>query len=120
MFSLLVLSLALSAPSAAVQESTAANDPPLPSSQPFVLIQPDMPTKIEPETQPHFDAMEIHPDSDICYKIRAFIFSQGSHPRLQRETTCGPKAPTSKNVEGAKPKLVPLHTKDEPTDLQQK
>lgn len=120
MLSLLVLSLALSAPSSAVQSSSVTNDPPVASSQPFVQVQPDMPVKMEQETAGQFDAMEIRPDSDICYKIRAFIFSQGAHPRFLRETTCGPKAPTAKSIEGAQPKLLPLDATDKPAASPQK
>ena len=120
MISLLVLSLALSAPSAAVQASTGTSDPLAASSQPFGLGQSDAPLTLEQETAGQFDTMEIHPGSDICYKIRAFIFSQGAHPRLLRETTCGPKAPAAKSIEGAKPKLLPLNATDNPADSQQK
>ena len=114
MISLLLLSLALSAPSAAVQASTVTNDPLAASSQPFLLAQPDTPANIERENAAQFDAMGIHPDSDVCYKIRAFIFSQGAHPKLLRETTCGPKAPTARRLDGAKPELVPVDLKDKP------
>jgi hypothetical protein len=120
MISLLVLSLALSAPATAVQAPTAPNDPLGASSQPLAQVQPEMPMKVEPETAGQFDTMETHPDSDICYKIRAFIFSQGTHPKLLRETTCGPKAPTTKSIEIAKPKLLPLDATDKQAASQQK
>lgn len=113
MFSLLILSLVLSAPSAAIQPATLPGDP-LVSSPPSALSQPDSSVTIQVEQGRPFDAMEIHPDSDICYKIRAFIFSQGRHPRLLREVTCGPKLPTAKSTGGEKPGLMPLDAKEKP------
>jgi|SRR5208283_5200081 len=114
MFSLLVLSLVLSAPSAAAQTGVVLSDPPVVSSHPLVRMQPDSPAAVEGEQLPLFDALDIRPDSDICYKIREFIFSKGRNPRFLRETTCGPKAATAKNVEGAKPKLMPLDWQSQP------
>jgi hypothetical protein len=114
MFSLLMLSLALAAPAAAAQLAPATSDQLGAFSQSLALLQP----KIDAATvdqQPRLsDNLQVRPDSDICYKIRAFVFSQGSHPKLLRETTCGPKAPTAKSIEGAKPRLVPLGGKDWP------
>ena len=54
---------------------------------------------------------------DVCYKIRAYIFSSSPTPRLLRETTCGPKRPTARNVEGAKPKLVPIDVEEKPASV---
>jgi hypothetical protein len=113
MFSLLLLLFALST-SAAAQTAVGSSDPLLMSAPPVVGIESDAPIIIGDGTAKSFDAMEIHPDSDICYKIRAFIFSQGPHPKLLRETTCGPKAPAARQTEGFKPQLVPLDVKDKP------
>jgi hypothetical protein len=66
-----------------------------------------------------FDPIFIQPDSEICYKIRAYIFSTGSNPKLLRETTCGPKRPSSKKIDG-KPEFVPLDMKAKPDGAQEK
>ena len=105
MLSLLFLSSALAAASPL---ATASNDSPLTSPPPLVLVRPDAQMLNQQESDPSRDAMEFHPRSDICYKIRAYIFSTGSNPRFLRETTCGPRAPTAKSTHGFKPRLVPL------------
>jgi len=120
MFSLLMLSLMLSAPTAADQSAVVSNDPSVVPTPPVVLVQQESPLIIEPEPVRSLDAMEIYPESDICYKIRAFIFSQGTHPKFLRETTCGPKAPTARQTDGVKPGLVPLNVKDKLTESPQK
>ena len=105
MFSLLLLSMVLSAPSAATQTAVVPGDPPVAEST--VVNAEDSRIVVEPQSMP-FDAIEVHPGDDICYKIRAYIYSTGPAPKLLRETTCGPKRPAARNVEGAKPKLVPI------------
>ena len=114
MFSLLLLSLVLSAPSAAAQTAVVPEDSLATESMPQTLVQAETPLMIEDQQVSSFDAMEIHPDADICFKIRAYIFSTGPVPKLLRETTCGPKRPTAKNVEGAKPRLVPMDAGEQP------
>jgi hypothetical protein len=108
MIRLLMFSLVLSAPFVAAQNATVPPAAELPSP---TLMHHGMPLQMAEEQQASsrsFDAMEIQPESDICYKIRAYIFSQGSHPKLLRETTCGPKAPEARQTDGFKPQLVPL------------
>jgi hypothetical protein len=112
MFRLLVLSLAFAAPAAAAQPVVAASDPLVAFSQSLAHLQLELNAAAENRQAVSFDDLQVRPDSDICYKIRAYIFSQGSHPKLLRETTCGPKMPTAKSIEGAKPRLVPLDAKD--------
>ena len=68
---------------------------------------------VEDQGASSFDAMEIHPEGDICFKIRAYIFSSGPVPKLMRETTCGPKRGVLKSIDSAKPKLLPLDTNGE-------
>jgi hypothetical protein len=120
MVSLLVLSLVLSAPAAATQTAAVANDAVVTQSSPTVQVQPDLPLiELEEPAEP-FDPIVIRPDSDICYKIRAYIFSKGSNPRLLRETTCGPSRPTARQLEGAQPKLVPLDVKDKSPESPQR
>ena len=116
MLSLLALSLALSTPvSAAAQTPVAANNPLVVPSQPFVLVQPNGPMIVEEEDAVRpFDDMEIHPNSDVCYKIRAYIFTKGRNPRFLRETTCGPKVPTVRKMDGTKPGFMPLELKANP------
>lgn len=115
MFSLLVLSLALSTASTATP--AVVPDDPLVTPLPAVVIVPGeiSPIKVDlPESK--FDAMEVRPDSDICYKIRAYVFTKGPDPKFVRETTCGPKRPVAKDAEGAtKPKLMPLNTTVKPS-----
>ena len=65
-----------------------------------------------------FDPIAIQPDSDVCYKIRAYIFSTGSHPRLIRETTCGPRRPSAKKID--KPEFLPLGVKTKPGEAPEK
>ena len=115
MVSLLVLSLVLSAPTAAAQTAVVRDDSLVVEPPPLVLIHAGIPQQmIEEQQAQSFDAMEIHPESDICYKIRAYVFSTGAVPKLLRETTCGPKRATAKSVEGAKPKLVPVDAGEKP------
>ncbi|HEY4901318.1 MAG TPA: hypothetical protein VIH91_10925 [Terriglobales bacterium] len=113
MISLLLLSLVLSAPSAAAQTAAAANNPLADEPRQLVVIRPEMSLIVEGPQAESFDAMEIHPVGDTCFKIRAYIFSTGPLPKLQRETTCGPKRGELKSVEGAKPKLLPLDASGE-------
>lgn len=117
MFRLLTLSLVLSAPLAAAQTATLPDNPLTVESSSLALMNHGMPQQMVEEQQAAkpYDAMEIHPDADICYKIRAYIFSQGSHPKLLRETTCGPIAPATKQTDGFKPQLVPLDIMHTPT-----
>ena len=120
MVSLLVLSLALSAPAAATENGVVAVNPRVTQSSPSAQVQQESPLiEVEEPTQ-SFDTIVIQPDSDICYKIRAYVFSKGSNPRLLRETTCGPNRPTTRRLEGTRPKLVPLDVKDNAADLPQK
>jgi hypothetical protein len=119
MVSLLLLSLVLSTPATAAQAGVPSN--PLavqpPSTDDF---RPEMRLLVEEPQAESFDAMAIHPDSDICYKIRTYIFSTGPNPKLLRETTCGPTLSELKKLEGEKPKLVPLNVEDAPTGSLQK
>ena len=118
MVSLLVLSVVLSAPFALAQ-AAAVPDTALPvEPAPLVLMHHGLPQQMLEEQQQRksFDAIEVYPDADICYKIRAYIFSAGPDPELLRETTCGPKRPTAKSVGGARPKLVPIDAQDGSTE----
>jgi hypothetical protein len=117
MISLLVLSLALSAPAEAEQMAAAPSDSIVAAAASPFLAGPETPALVEEPQAGSFDAMEIHPDTDICYKIRAYIFSTGPVPKLLRETTCGPKRATAKSVEGAKPKLVPIEVEPTPASV---
>jgi hypothetical protein len=103
MISLLMLSLVLSAPLANAQTTGSTGNPVVAESAPQILVTPEMPLIVEEPQSESFDAMAIHPGTDICYKIRAYIFSTGPVPKLLRETTCGPKRGELKSVEGAKP-----------------
>jgi len=117
MFSLLLLSLVLSAPSAAAQITAVLSDSTVAEPTAPLPFGPETPLAGEEQQAQAFDAMEIHPDSDICYKIRAYIFSTGPVPKLLRETTCGPKRGSLKSIEGAKPKLVPIDVEETPASV---
>ena len=112
MVCLLVLTLALSAPATATQNGALANDPVAAQWSPSVQVQQDSPLIVLEEPAQSFDPTILQPDSGICYKIRAYIFSKGSNPKLLRETTCGPTRPTTRQLEGIQPKFVPLDVKD--------
>jgi hypothetical protein len=114
MFSLLLLSTILAAPSAAAQPATAPGDLFAVEPSPLVLARHGLPDQmIEEQQNPtRFDAMEIYPEGDICFKIRAYVFSTGPVPKLLRETTCGPKRGEVKSIGGAKPKLVPIDARE--------
>ena len=112
MVSLLALSLALSTPPAAVQNAAVANDRVVTQSSTSVQLQQGSPRIVLEEPTQSFDPIVIEPDSDICYKIRAYIFSKGSNPKLLRETTCGPMAPSTKKID--KPGFMPLDIKVKP------
>lgn len=111
MVSLILLSMVLSASSAAQTAifpggPLTVEIPALPARSHLPLFrETDEPVQVA-------DPIAIQPESDICYKIRAYIFSTDPVPKLLRETTCGPKRPTSKNIGGAKPKLVPIDAKE--------
>ena len=121
MLSLLALSLALSTPAAvAAQAQVTAANPLVAPPQSFVLVQPNGPMLIEEEDAARpFDNMEIHPDKDVCYKIRAYIFTKGQNPRFLRETTCGPLTPSAKRLDGTKPGFMPLGLKANPANMPQ-
>ena len=116
MLSLLMLSLSLSTVAAA-EVSAAPNQPLGVPSKPFVLVQPNGPMIIEDEevVRP-FDNVEIHPDRDTCYRIRAYLFTKGRNPQFLRETTCGPNPPTAKKMHGTKPGFIPLELRGKPED----
>jgi hypothetical protein len=117
MFSLLLLSTMLAAPSAAAQPDTTPSDLFAVEPRPLVAVRHGLPEQMIEEQQQHptrFDAMEIYPQGDICFKIRAYVFSTGPVPKLLRETTCGPKRGEVKSIGGAKPKLVPVDAPEKP------
>ena len=117
MFSLLLLSTMLAAPFAATQPATATGDLLAVEPTPLVMMRHGLPDQMieEQQQQPtRFDAMEIYPEGDICFKIRAYVFSTGPVPKLLRETTCGPKHGELKSIGGAKPKLVPVDAPEKP------
>ena len=114
MVSLLLLSLVLSTPTATAQATVVAGNPVVAEPAPQVLATPEMPLIVEEPQSESFDAMAIHPDADICYKIRAYIFSTGPMPKFLRETTCGPKHGELTRLEGEKPKLVPIDAGEKP------
>jgi len=117
MLSLLLLSLVLSAPAAAVSQAAQLAVGPQPdalAADASTLRQRADGFKFKDESSPSFETMEIRPDSDVCFKIRAYIFSTGPVPKLLRETTCGPKRGELKSVEGAKPRLVPVDAGEQP------
>ena len=114
MFSLLVLSLALSAPAAASAPPAAPSNPMVTPSAPLLLNQTGKPLIVVEQPLRPSDDMELHPDSATCYRIRFFQFSKGQHPKFLREMTCGPKSPATKNTDGTKPGLMPLDLKAKP------
>ena len=114
MFSLLVLSLALSASASAAQALVSPTNPPAASSQPFAQALPNGPLIIEQGPARPFDDMEIHPDPDTCYRIRFFQFSKGKNPKFLREMTCGPNAPKAEKTDESKPGFMPLELKTKP------
>ena len=117
MLRLLALSLVLSVPSAAAQTAVVPGDgltvevPSLPAQSHLPLFRPmDEPMAVA-------DPIAIQPDSGICYKIHAYIFSTDAVPKLLKETTCGPKRPVAKSVGGFKPRLVPLDVREKPATV---
>jgi hypothetical protein len=115
MFSLLLLSTILAASSAAAQPAMAPGDLFAVEPPPLVLARHGLPEQMIEEQQQkptRFDAIEIYPEGDICFKIRAYVFSAGPVPKLLRETTCGPKRGEVKSIGGAKPKLVPIDARE--------
>jgi hypothetical protein len=112
MVSLLALALALSAPVGATQTAAVASGPAGTQSS-SVPVEQDLFRGTADEAEEPFDSIVVQPDSDICYKIRAYIFSKSSNPRLIRETTCGPTAPSARKIDG-KPGFMPLDIKVKP------
>jgi len=117
MVSLLALALALSAPIAAAP--TAAASDPAGTQSSSVPVEQDLSRGTADEAEEPFDSIVVQPDSDICYKIRAYIFSKCSNPRLIRETTCGPTAPSARKI-GGKPGFMPLDMKVKPDGTPEK
>jgi hypothetical protein len=118
MFSLLLLSLVLSAPAAAVPQVAQLAVVPQPDAlagNASTLRQRADGFTFKGESSPSFDAMEIRPNVDVCFKIRAYVFSTGPVPKLLQETTCGPKRGEVKSIGGAKPKLVPVDAGEKPS-----
>src|SRR5450755_2437167 len=114
MTSFLLLSLVLSVPAAAAQTAPVVSNPLVAEAAPQVFVDLESPLIVEEQQARSFDTMEIHPDGDTCFKIRAYIFSTGPLPRLQRETTCGPKRGALKSIDRAKPKLEPIDAGEKP------
>jgi hypothetical protein len=113
MLSLLLLSAALATASPGVQPNALSNDPLLSGSSGNGLIQPDLQLSGKNQSE-QFDSMEFHPNADVCYKIRAYVFTKGPSPKFLRQTTCGPKAPAARETDGFKPRLVPLDVQANP------
>jgi len=115
MLRLLLLATMLSLSSFAAQPVTAPGDLFAVEAPPLVLAHHELPEQMIEDQQQQstrFDAMEIYPEGDVCFKIRTYVFSIGPAPKLLRETTCGPKRGEVKSIGGAKPKLVPIDTGD--------
>jgi hypothetical protein len=118
MFSLLLLSTMLAATSGAAQSASTPGDIFADEPPALALAHHELPDQMTEEQQQQptrFDAMEIYPEGDICFKIRAYVFSTGQVPKLLRETTCGPKRGKVKSIGGAKPKLVPFEDREKTT-----
>lgn len=118
MLSLLALSLVLSSPVAATQAAVAQTEQGITPSQ--LVLPPGMKFDGGAEPVPTTDGAEVHPNSEVCYKIRAYIFSTGRNPKFLRETTCGPKAPTARQTNGAEPRFMPLDMKISPAESPEK
>jgi len=110
MLGLLLLSLAFAGSAAALDQSSPAT-----LAEPGHSLPPGFEITFEEAPTQSFDKMELHPSSDICYKIRAFVFSQDAYPKFLRETTCGPKIPQSRRTQGYRPTLVPLQKSETAT-----
>ncbi len=112
MLSLLLLSMALSASAASAPTAVAPDGPLAVEQPPLVLLHHGMPQQlIEEQRAQSFDANDVRKvpaDEEICFKIRAYVFSKGPDPKFVRQTTCGPLPATTKRIDGSKPKLVPL------------
>jgi hypothetical protein len=80
----------------------ASAQPQTPETQPFI-IHP------ESATIPADDVLQRR--SDVCYKIRAYIFERndGAAPTLVRETTCPPARPHLNRSEMPKARVVPAN-----------
>jgi hypothetical protein len=110
MLGLLVLSLALSATAVAVGTDSSSAQPAPPGQADSFIVVDDAPAR-------SFDKMELHPASGICYKIRAYVFSQDATPKFLRETTCGPNVSQTRKTNGYKPTVViPEKTSDSASD----
>jgi hypothetical protein len=110
MLSLLALSLVLSSAATAVEPTPGSGAESF-SKQQFVL--PKTGSAVDQESAKPLDDIEVQRSGDICYKIRAFIFSQGRNPKFLRETTCGPTLPKAKQTDGFK--FMPLENSKETT-----
>jgi hypothetical protein len=116
MLSLLLLSMALSAPATAARKAVVPGNSLVVEPPPLVLMHAGLPQQLIEELQwarSHPQSVEVKGQFDerICYKIRAYVFSNEPAPKLMRETTCGPLPVTTRQIDGATPKLVPLDHK---------
>lgn len=117
MLSLLLLSMALSTPTAAAQTAVAPDNSFVVEPAPLVPMHAGLPQDLMKNykwsrSRPQ-SAEEIADQSDerICFKIRVYVFSNEPAPKLIRETTCGPLPVSKRQIDGTTPKLIPLDYK---------
>lgn len=103
---LLLLSLLLAVPLAAIE-------PAQPAAPPVQLQTADIFSTPLAATQQFLVSEQrdnlASEDDGICYKIRAYIFRRDDDhaPELTGSTTCGPKQPRAKSVVWPNVRLVP-------------
>jgi len=113
MISLLMLSTVLLVPAPAATAAVLPDKPLTVEQLPLTQMRHGLPQQMieemdEEQLASRFDAMEIRPEGDICYKIRAYVFSTAPVPKLMKETTCGPKRGEVRSIDGARPRMMPL------------
>jgi hypothetical protein len=89
------------------------------SSGPLIATVENMPSADGSATTQSFQITPVSPrddaaalpPGDVCYKIRAYIFKRDDDhaPEMVRSTTCGPRIPHQKNIDGPNAKLVPAN-----------
>lgn len=96
---------------AVVLSATPATQP---ASPPQANISTDTQAATDPvEGSSSYDQLQVRPNADICYKIRAYIFKRDDDhaPRMVGSTTCPSQRPRTRSTDGFVPHLEPATAK---------
>jgi len=110
--SLLLLAILIATAAVAIGQTKSSESAPMvANAESLPLLNGDGSQSFQLTPASPNDEGAILPSDDVCYKIRAYIFKRDDDhaPEFVRSTTCGPRRPHTKNVDGPKAKLVPAN-----------